>query len=101
MLALRELVNDWCHHRPRPLQATAASKDFQALFVLAPVNPRNLCSTGASQYPRLARLTELASELKGLLRAAAQVLRPHLRGHNLVVSPYVGGAQPQQMSRPQ
>ena len=99
MSSLETCVQQWLAAAPGKLELSVAKKDFQGLFDLAPINPRNLEVVSGQEVPQLKGLVQIVRILRDALRRSLSHLSTRQVLRNLMVSPYMGGVDPDSCER--
>ena len=92
-------MQQWLAAAPGKFELSVANKDFKGLFDLAPINPRNLEVVTGQEVPHLKGLVQIVRVLRDALRQSLSHLSTRQALRNLMVSPYMGGVDPDSCER--
>ena len=92
-------MQQWLAAAPGKFELSVANKDFKGLFDLAPINPRNLEVVTGQEVPHLKGLVQIVRVLRDALRQSLSHLSTRRVLRNLMVSPYMGGVDPDSCER--
>ena len=99
MNSLEACMQQWLAASPGNLDFLVAKKKFKGLFDLAPINPRNLEVVTGQEVPQLKGLVQIVRVLRDALRRSLSHLSTRQVLRNLMVSPYMGGVDPDSCER--